>query len=78
MGLDPQTRLSLWEILRALHNEGRTIVMTTRYMEEADKLCDRIAIVDGRRRERRRCRDQCQSHRTEPRDVVRLTHREET
>jgi ABC-2 type transport system ATP-binding protein len=46
VGLDPQTRLSLWEILRALHGEGRTIVMTTHYMEEADKLCDRIAIVD--------------------------------
>lgn len=46
VGLDPQTRLSLWEILRALHNEGRTIIMTTHYMDEADKLCDRIAIVD--------------------------------
>jgi ABC-2 type transport system ATP-binding protein len=46
VGLDPQTRLSLWEILRSLHGEGRTIVMTTHYMEEADKLCDRIAIVD--------------------------------
>ncbi len=46
VGLDPQTRLSLWEILRQLHGEGRTIVMTTHYMEEADKLCDRIAIVD--------------------------------
>jgi ABC-2 type transport system ATP-binding protein len=46
VGLDPQTRLSLWEILRQLHAEGRTIVMTTHYMEEADKLCDRIAIVD--------------------------------
>ncbi len=46
VGLDPQTRLSLWEILRSLHAEGRTIVMTTHYMEEADKLCDRIAIVD--------------------------------
>lgn len=46
VGLDPQTRLSLWEILRVLHKEGRTIVMTTHYMEEADKLCDRIAIVD--------------------------------
>jgi ABC-2 type transport system ATP-binding protein len=46
VGLDPQTRLSLWEILRKLHAEGRTIVMTTHYMEEADKLCDRIAIVD--------------------------------
>src|SRR5690242_4773093 len=46
VGLDPQTRLSLWDILRELHREGRTIVMTTHYMEEADKLCDRIAIVD--------------------------------
>jgi ABC-2 type transport system ATP-binding protein len=46
VGLDPQTRLSLWEILRQLHFQGRTIVMTTHYMEEADKLCDRIAIVD--------------------------------
>jgi ABC-2 type transport system ATP-binding protein len=46
VGLDPQTRLSLWDILRKLHAEGRTIVMTTHYMEEADKLCDRIAIVD--------------------------------
>jgi ABC-2 type transport system ATP-binding protein len=46
VGLDPQTRLSLWGILRQLHAEGRTIVMTTHYMEEADKLCDRIAIVD--------------------------------
>ena len=46
VGLDPQTRLSLWEILRKLHADGRTIVMTTHYMEEADKLCDRIAIID--------------------------------
>lgn len=46
VGLDPQARLSLWEILRGLHAEGRTIVMTTHYMEEADQLCDRIAIVD--------------------------------
>jgi ABC-2 type transport system ATP-binding protein len=46
VGLDPQARLSLWEILRTLHGEGRTIVMTTHYMEEADKLCDRIAIID--------------------------------
>jgi ABC-2 type transport system ATP-binding protein len=38
--------LSLWEILRQLHAQGRTIVMTTHYMEEAEKLCDRIAIVD--------------------------------
>jgi ABC-2 type transport system ATP-binding protein len=46
VGLDPQARLALWEILRGLHAEGRTIVMTTHYMEEADRLCERIAIVD--------------------------------
>jgi ABC-2 type transport system ATP-binding protein len=46
VGLDPQARLALWEILRQLHDEGRTIVMTTHYMREAEELCDRIAIVD--------------------------------
>jgi ABC-2 type transport system ATP-binding protein len=46
VGLDPQARLSLWEILRALHATGRTIVLTTHYMEEADRLCDRLAIID--------------------------------
>jgi ABC-2 type transport system ATP-binding protein len=46
VGLDPQARLALWEILRGLHAEGRTIVMTTHYMEEAEQLCDRVAIVD--------------------------------
>ena len=46
VGLDPQARLALWDILRDLHGRGRTIVMTTHYMEEADQLCDRIAIVD--------------------------------
>jgi len=46
VGLDPQARLALWDILRALHAEGRTIVMTTHYMEEAEQLCDRVAIVD--------------------------------
>src|SRR5690349_11781038 len=46
VGLDPQARLDLWGILRDLHAQGRTIVMTTHYMEEADRLCDRIAIVD--------------------------------
>jgi ABC-2 type transport system ATP-binding protein len=46
VGLDPQARLDLWGILRELHAEGRTIVMTTHYMEEADQLCDRLAIVD--------------------------------
>jgi ABC-2 type transport system ATP-binding protein len=46
VGLDPQARLDLWDILRSLHAQGRTIVMTTHYMEEADRLCDRIGIVD--------------------------------
>ncbi|HSY52756.1 MAG TPA: ABC transporter ATP-binding protein [Thermoanaerobaculia bacterium] len=46
VGLDPQARLSLWEILRELHAQGRTIVMSTHYMEEADQLCDRLAIID--------------------------------
>jgi ABC-2 type transport system ATP-binding protein len=46
VGLDPQARHALWEVLRALHRDGRTIVMTTHYMEEADQLCDRLAIVD--------------------------------
>jgi ABC-2 type transport system ATP-binding protein len=47
VGLDPQARLGLWKILRDLHAEGRTIVMTTHYMEEADQLCDRLAIIDA-------------------------------
>jgi ABC-2 type transport system ATP-binding protein len=46
VGLDPQARLGLWETLRELHAQGRTIVMTTHYMEEADQLCDRLAIMD--------------------------------
>jgi ABC-2 type transport system ATP-binding protein len=46
VGLDPQARLSLWEVLRELHRQGRTIVMTTHYMEEAEQLCDRLAIID--------------------------------
>ena len=45
-GLDPQTRLLLWEIVREYHTRGRTILLTTHNMEEADALCDRLAIVD--------------------------------
>jgi ABC-2 type transport system ATP-binding protein len=45
-GLDPQSRIALWEILRALHADGQTILLTTHYMEEADQLCDRVAIMD--------------------------------
>jgi ABC-2 type transport system ATP-binding protein len=45
-GLDPQSRLALWEILGELHGNGQTILLTTHYMEEADELCDRLAIID--------------------------------
>jgi ABC-2 type transport system ATP-binding protein len=45
-GLDPQSRLALWEILQRLHGGGQTILLTTHYMEEADQLCDRVAIMD--------------------------------
>jgi len=46
VGLDPQARLALWDVLRRLHAEGRTILLTTHYMEEADRLCERLAILD--------------------------------
>jgi ABC-2 type transport system ATP-binding protein len=49
VGLDPQARHALWGILRELHAQERTIVMTTHYMDEADQLCERLAIVDGGR-----------------------------
>ncbi|HEY6622439.1 MAG TPA: ATP-binding cassette domain-containing protein [Acidimicrobiales bacterium] len=45
-GLDPQSRLALWEILRELNRDGQTILLTTHYMEEADQLCARVAIMD--------------------------------
>jgi len=45
-GLDPQSRLALWEIMEELHAIGQTIMLTTHYMEEADQLCDRVAIMD--------------------------------
>lgn len=45
-GLDPQARRQLWETLRSLHRSGVTIILTTHYMEEADQLCDRLAVVD--------------------------------
>jgi ABC-2 type transport system ATP-binding protein len=45
-GLDPQTRLLLWELIREYNRLGKTIVLTTHYMDEADSLCDRLAIID--------------------------------
>ncbi len=45
-GLDPQSRRQLWELITQFKAEGRTIVLTTHYMDEAEQLCDRVAIVD--------------------------------
>ena len=45
-GLDPQSRRQFWELIEKFQSEGRTIVLTTHYMEEAERLCDRVAIVD--------------------------------
>jgi ABC-2 type transport system ATP-binding protein len=45
-GLDPQGRRALWDVVSAMKHEGRTVVLTTHYMEEAESLCDRLAILD--------------------------------
>lgn len=45
-GLDPQSRIAMWEAVQGLRSEGITVVLTTHYMEEADELCDRLAIID--------------------------------
>jgi ABC-2 type transport system ATP-binding protein len=45
-GLDPQSRLQLWEVVARFRQRGGTVLLTTHYMEEAERLCDRIAIVD--------------------------------
>lgn len=45
-GLDPQARRNLWDVIRQIRQEGRTLILTTHYMEEAEVLCDRVAIMD--------------------------------
>ena len=45
-GLDPQSRIAMWDAVQGLRSEGITVVLTTHYMEEADELCDRLAIID--------------------------------
>jgi ABC-2 type transport system ATP-binding protein len=45
-GLDPQSRRQLWDLIEAFKSDGRSILLTTHYMEEAERLCDRVAIVD--------------------------------
>jgi ABC-2 type transport system ATP-binding protein len=47
VGVDPQSRNKIFESIEELHRQGRTIIYTTHYMEEAERLCDRIAIIDG-------------------------------
>lgn len=47
VGIDPQSRNLIFEVVEKLHQEGMTIVYTTHYMEEAERLCDRIAIIDN-------------------------------
>lgn len=46
-GLDPQARRNLWELIRQIRNKGTTVVITTHYMDEAEQLCDRVAIIES-------------------------------
>lgn len=48
-GLDPQARRNLWDLIRSIRDKGTTVIITTHYMEEAEYLCDRVAIMDGGR-----------------------------
>ncbi len=45
-GLDPQARRNMWDLVRDIQKQGKTVVLTTHFMEEAERLCDRVAIVD--------------------------------
>ena len=45
-GLDPQARRNLWDLIREIRDNGTTVILTTHYMDEAEQLCDRIAILD--------------------------------
>jgi ABC-2 type transport system ATP-binding protein len=45
-GLDPQARRSLWDVIRQMREKGKTVFMTTHYMDEAERLCDRVAVID--------------------------------
>ncbi len=45
-GLDPQSRRAMWDLVREIQSQGKTVVLTTHFMEEAERLCDRVAIVD--------------------------------
>jgi ABC-2 type transport system ATP-binding protein len=45
-GLDPQARINLWDAIKEVNQQGKTIVLTTHYLEEAEQLCDRVAIMD--------------------------------
>ena len=46
-GLDPASRLTVWDEVRRINQRGTTVFLTTQYLEEADQLCDRLAIIDG-------------------------------
>ncbi len=46
VGLDPQSRLGLWDMITTMHAAGQTVLLTTHYIEEADQFCDRVAIMD--------------------------------
>ncbi|MCR4402904.1 MAG: ABC transporter ATP-binding protein [Firmicutes bacterium] len=45
-GLDPQARRSLWDVIRSIRSRGKTVFLTTHYMDEAERLCDRVAVLD--------------------------------